>query len=156
MMRVYRCPLSLAQYHVALWHRHAPGFVQGHKYSLAAYKNGVLVGVAIVGRPVARGLDNGKTLEVRRVSTDGTRNACSALLAEARRRALADNVERLITYTFLGESGVSLRAIGATVEPLRLRGDWTNRERRRDGPHADRRWELLPINITTAPNASDR
>jgi hypothetical protein len=156
MMRVYRCPLSLAQYHNALWHRHAPGFVQGHKFSLAAYKNGVLVGVAIVGRPVARGLDDGKTLEVRRVATDGTRNACSALLGEARRRARSLDVQRLITYTFPGESGASLRAIGATVEPLRLRGDWTNRERRRDGPHADQRWELLPLNKTTAPSASDR
>jgi hypothetical protein len=156
MMQVYRCPLSVAQYHVSLWHRHAPGFVQGHKFSLAAYKNGVLVGVAIVGRPIARGLDDGHTLEVRRVSTDGTRNACSALLGEARRRAVALQVRRLITYTFPGESGASLRAVNATCFALRSRGDWQTRNGRRDGPTADQRWELLPVNTESAPKSCDR
>lgn len=49
----------------------------GHKYSIGVAKDEMLVGVAIVGRPVARLLDDDHTLEVVRVATDGTRNACS-------------------------------------------------------------------------------
>ncbi|GLI00644.1 XF1762 family protein [Phytohabitans aurantiacus] len=59
----------------------------------------MLVGVAIVGRPVARHLDDGLTLEVTRVATDGHRNACSLLYAAAWHAAKALGYRRLITYT---------------------------------------------------------
>jgi len=70
--------LRVARAFVQDVHRHhdAP---QGGKFALAAWHHGQLVGVAIVGRPVSRMLDNGLTAEVIRVATNGTRNACSFL-----------------------------------------------------------------------------
>ena len=74
------CPVSLAEANafVAEHHRHHKP-VRGHKFSLGCMVNGQLVGVAIVGRPVSRYLDDGLTLEVNRLCTDGTQNACSFL-----------------------------------------------------------------------------
>ena len=74
--------------------------------------DGRLAGVAIVGRPVSRYLDDGKTLEVNRLCTDGTKNACSFLYAAAARAARAMGYQRIITYTLDTEGGASLRAAG--------------------------------------------
>ena len=73
-------PISLAEANafVIQHHRHHDR-ATGHKWSLGAYKDGKLCGVAIVGRPTGRRLDDGKTLEVTRLCTDGTRNVCSRL-----------------------------------------------------------------------------
>jgi hypothetical protein len=99
----------------AMWHRHHAPPV-GMKFAVgAADETGVLVGVAITGRPVARYLDDGTTLEVARVAVDGTRNACSMLYAASWRAASALGYCRLITYTQRGESGASLRAAGWRV-----------------------------------------
>lgn len=76
---------------------------------------GRVCGVAIVGRPAARGLQDGWTAEITRVATDGTRNACSMLYAACWRAARALGYRRLITYTLKSESGVSLRAAGWVV-----------------------------------------
>jgi hypothetical protein len=59
---------------VGMHHRHNRPPI-GHKFSLGVALDGTLVGVAIVGRPVARHFDDGRTLEVNRTATDGTRNA---------------------------------------------------------------------------------
>ena len=71
-------------------HRHH-GKVVGHKFSIAAAdtETGEIVGVAIVGRPVSRHLDDGWTLEVNRLCTNGRKNACSMLYAAAWRAAPA-------------------------------------------------------------------
>ena len=84
------CPVSLkeANAFVAEHHRHHKPVV-GHKFSIACTDGEKIVGVAIVGRPVARYLDDGWTLEVNRCCTDGTRNACSMLYAAAWRAARA-------------------------------------------------------------------
>lgn len=71
-----------------------------------------IVGVAIVGRPVSRHLDDGWTLEVNRLCTDGTHNACSMLYAAAWRAARAMGYKRLVTYILDSESGTSLKASG--------------------------------------------
>ena len=83
---------------------------QGWKFGVGAMAEGQLVGVVMVGRPVARALDDGATLEVTRLATDGTRNACSFLYAAAWRAARAMGYHRLITYTLDEEGGASLRA----------------------------------------------
>ena len=70
------------------------------------------MGVAIVGRPVSRRLDDGWTLEVNRLCTTGERNACSMLYGAAWRAARAMGYKRLITYTLISEKGTSLRAAG--------------------------------------------
>jgi hypothetical protein len=100
---------------VAMWHRHNKPPV-GMIFALGvADENGVLRGVATVGRPVARMWDNGQTLEVTRTCTDGTRNANSLLYGAAWRAAKALGYTRLITYTQAAESGASLRAAGWRV-----------------------------------------
>ncbi|WP_280470659.1 XF1762 family protein [Nocardia farcinica] len=124
--RLALCPVSFedACAFVTLHHRHhLPP--QGHKYSIGAALDGSLVGVAIVGRPVARHLDDGRTLEVTRVATDGTRNACSLLYAAAWRAARNLGYTRLITYTQATEGGASLRASGwRVVAERRARRGW--------------------------------
>lgn len=65
--------------------------------------NGVLVGVAVVGRPVARPLDDGLTVEVTRLCSDGEPNACSMLYAAARRAADAKGYRRGLTYILKSE-----------------------------------------------------
>ena len=107
------CPITLreANAFVEQHHRHHRP-VTGHKFSIACATDGEIVGVAIVGRPVSRHLDDGWTLEVTRLCTDGTKNACSMLYAATWRAARAMGYRKLVTYTLDTESGVSLRAAG--------------------------------------------
>ena len=69
-------------------------------------------GVAIAGRPVARRLDDGQTVEILRVATDGAHNACSMLYRACQRAARELGYSRVITYTLPDEGGASLRAAG--------------------------------------------
>lgn len=75
-------------------------------------EDGRVCGVAVVGRTVARQLDDGLTMEVTRLCTDGTYNACSLLYGAARRAAIAKGFRRGITYILQCEDGASLRAAG--------------------------------------------
>lgn len=93
------------------YHRHHKP-VPGSKFCLAVSRGAEVVGVAIVGRPVARLLDDGWTLEVNRCCTDGTKNACSKLYASAWQAAKALGYTKLITYTLASEGGASLRGAG--------------------------------------------
>jgi hypothetical protein len=110
-MTLVPMPLDEANAFVKKVHRHH-GVVVGHKFSLGAAKDGEIVGVAIVGRPVARQRDDGMTLEVTRLATDGTRNACSFLYGAAARATFALGYQRLGTYILASESGASLKASG--------------------------------------------
>ena len=96
---------------VTVHHRHhkpSPGC----RFCLGVATEDQLVGVAMVGRPVARSYDDGFTLEVNRTCTDGTPNANSALYGAAWRVAKGLGYRRLITYTQAGEAGTSLHAAG--------------------------------------------
>jgi hypothetical protein len=103
--------LDEANAFVAQHHRHH-GIVVGHKFSLGAVLGDKIVGVAIVGRPVARGRDDGLTLEVTRLCTDGTRNAASFLYGASARACFALGFKRIGTYILASESGTTLRAAG--------------------------------------------
>jgi|TARA_R100000458_G_C8215907_1_gene201877 hypothetical protein len=92
-------------------HRHHKP-VPGAKFCVAVSQEDEVKGVAIVGRPVSRVLDDGWTLEVNRCCTDGTRNACSMLYATAWKAAKAMGYTSLITYTLESEGGSSLRGAG--------------------------------------------
>ena len=92
-------------------HRHH-GKVQGHKFSIGAAFNGVLVGVVIVGRPVSRHRDDGLTLEVTRLCTDGTKDAPSFLYGAAARAAFAMGYTKIGTYIRKDEPGTTLKAAG--------------------------------------------
>lgn len=112
-MKLEIVPITLreANAYVEQNHRHH-GKTVGHKYSIGLSNGEKIVGVAIVGRPVSRHLDDGWTLEVNRLCTDGTKNACSMLYAAAWRAARAMGYKRLITYILESENGASLRAAG--------------------------------------------
>jgi len=121
--------LSEANAFVSTHHRHHRPVV-GHKFSIAVSDETVR-GVAIVGRPVSRHLDDGFTLEVNRCCTDGTRNACSMLYSSAWRAAKALGYSRLITYTLPEEGGASLRGAGWILIGLRGGGNWNVKSRPR-------------------------
>ncbi len=91
-------------------HRHH-GKVQGHRFSIGCYSDGVLVGCAVCGRPTS-GLDAKRILEVTRLCSDGQRNVCSMLYSAAARAAQAMGYERIQTYIFASEDGASLKASG--------------------------------------------
>jgi hypothetical protein len=116
---------------IADWHRHhAPPL--GYRYALGVAANDLLVGVATVGRPVARHYDDGRTVEVTRVATDGTAHACSALYGACWRAAKAMGYGRALTYTHADESGASLRAAGWVHAATRAaRSGWDMPGRRR-------------------------
>lgn len=104
MLEITPMTLKEANAYVEQNHRHH-GPVVGHKFSIGCSDGEKIVGVAIVGRPVARHLDDGWTLEVNRLCTDGTRNACSMLYAAAWRAARAMGYKRLVTYILESENG---------------------------------------------------
>ena len=112
-MRLISIPIDLegANEFVARHHRHSKPVV-GHKFSIGAAMGETLVGVVIVGRPVSRRRDDGDTLEVTRLCTDGTKNACSFLYGTAARAAFALGYRRIGTYIRQDEPGTSLAACG--------------------------------------------
>lgn len=131
---------ATANSYVAQFHRHC-GPVPGHKFSLGGYSVNELSSdiwrlhaVCIVGRPIARILDNGHTLEVRRLvcAPHAPPNMCSMLLGAARRLAKKIGITRLITYTLNSESGISLRAAGWKPVHMTRGGAWTRRSRPRN------------------------
>lgn len=111
--RLSLCPLDLSEANafVTAHHRHHKPVV-GHKFSLGAVLAEKIVGVAIVGRPVSRRRDDGVTLEVTRLCTDGTRNACSFLYGACARAAFALGFKRIGTYILKSESGASVTGAG--------------------------------------------
>lgn len=132
MLRLIPVTLAAANAFVSTHHRHHRP-VTGHKFSLGCEQDGRLVGVAIVGRPVSRYLDDGKTLEVNRLCTTGEKNACSFLYGAAARAARALGYQKIITYTLDTEPGTSLRATGWACAGLAGGKRWTGQRR----PHTD-------------------
>lgn len=111
--RLWTAPITFedAADFVRVHHRHHTP-PQGHKFSIAAMSEESLVGVVIVGRPVARRRDDGLTLEVTRLCTIGEKNACSFLYGAAARAAFALGYQRIGTYILKSEPGTSLKAAG--------------------------------------------
>jgi hypothetical protein len=140
-------PLSLkeANEYVATHHRHHKP-VTGHRFSLGVVDlEGELVGVAICGRPVARMIDWHTSLEILRIATDGTDNACSALYGACRRVAKEMGFARILTYTLESEPGTSLRAAGWVQVSTSSGGEWgrPSRARKNVAPTTPkRRWEV--------------
>jgi hypothetical protein len=138
-------PVSLdeANAFVREHHRHH-GPVPGAKFCIGVALEDRIVGVAIVGRPVARMSDNGWTLEVNRTCTDGTKNANSMLYGACRRAAFALGYRKLITYTLPSESGDSLRGAGWKCLGQAGGGNWSRVSRPRVDTHPTQtklRWE---------------
>ena len=128
MMEARQISLAEANAYVIAHHRHHDR-ATGHKWSIGAFQGGELCGVAIVGRPTGRRLDDGKTLEVTRLCTDGTRNACSFLYAAAARRARREGYAKIITFILQSEPGTSLRAAGWKLEAEKAGKPTWNKQR---------------------------
>lgn len=144
-LTIVPCSIGDARAFVDQVHRHHRAPLGGLFAVAAASPGGSVVGVAIVGRPVARGMQDGFTAEVTRLATDGTKNACSALYAAAWRAARALGYRKLVTYTLATESGTSVKAAGWTqVGAVRGRSwDCPSRPRVDRTPTQDRlRWEV--------------
>lgn len=136
-MRLTLAPVQFdeAAEYVRLHHRHHTP-PQGHKFSLAAINaDGVTIGVVIVGRPVARRRDDGMTLEVTRLCTDGTSNACSFLYGAAARATFALGYRRIGTYILKREPGTSLVAAGWKLIGETPGKSWSVPSRLRDDKH---------------------
>lgn len=115
---------------IAQYHRHHIPPV-GWKFGVAVNDGEKIVGVITVGRPVARRLDDGWTLEVTRCCTDGTRNAPSMLYSAAWRAAKALGYKRMVTYTLTTEPGTSLKAAGWKQLYVSPGGSWSCKSRPR-------------------------
>jgi len=145
-------PISIAEANafVLSFHRHNKP-TQGGRFAIGASHAGSLVGVAIVGNPVARKLFDGVTAEVRRVcvTESAPKGACSFLYSRCWRAWAAMGGQRLITYTLQSEPGASLRGAGFRVvgqSPIWKEGTgWTTRPGREWQPvhgQGRLRWEI--------------
>lgn len=114
-MEIRPVSLKTANTFVDEVHRHHKRVV-GCKFCIGLYSGADLVGVAIVGRPVSRYLDDGTICEITRLATDGTKNACSMLYGASCRIAKEMGYKKIITYILASESGVSLKASNFTCE----------------------------------------
>ena len=133
MNKLEAVPLELAQANefVSELHRHHDA-VYRDKFRIGASLDGKLVGVVQVGRPVSRMLDDGKTVEVVRLCTDGTKDVCSFLYSKAARIAKEMGYEKIITYILESESGTSLIASGWHQEAITSGGSWSRPSRPRN------------------------
>lgn len=120
--------------YVTKHHRHHRKPV-GSVFQIACAVDDKIVGVVTVGRPVSRKLNNGYTLEVNRLCTDGTPNACSMLYSAAWRAAKALGWTRLITYILSSENGASLYASNWKLLGERGGGNWSVKSRPRVNIH---------------------
>lgn len=117
-------------------HRHHKP-VQGHRFSIGLEKDGVLVGVATIGRPVSRHTSQKEVLEVTRLCTDGTKNACSALYSAAARIGKEMGYKKIQSFILDSETGSSLKASGWVFESISRGGQWKHtdgKQRRTDQP----------------------
>jgi hypothetical protein len=150
------CSIADAKSFVGQHHRHS-GVPVGALFAVAAALSGAVVGVAIIGRPIARELQDGFTAEVTRVATTGNRNACSLLYGASWRACRALGYRRLVTYTLSTEPGSSLRAAGWRVVAETRAESWNRASR----PRVDRapkqaklRWEAQSAALIRAHKES--
>lgn len=131
-MKAVPIELKDAQNYINTYHRHHQASHRD-KFRIAAMNDGKIVGVVQVGRPVSRHLDDGKTLEVLRLCTDGTKDACSFLYSRAARIAKEMGYAKIITYILESEPGTSLKASGWRCETVNAGGaNWNAPSRPRE------------------------
>lgn len=133
---------------VAALHRHHKP-VQGHRFSIGVEHGGKIVGGVSVGRPTARMTDQRTVLEVTRLVTDGTKNACSALYSAAARVGKELGYASIQTFVLATEPGTSLRAAGWEFAGESDGGDWTRiskPNRRQDQPQGPKHKYVRKLN----------
>jgi hypothetical protein len=134
-------PLDLKQANemVLKLHRHHKP-IRVAKFSIGAAIDGKLVGAAICMRPACRALDDGRTIEVCRLVTDGTKDACSFLYGSCARIARDMGYDKIATYILDSEPGASLRGAGWTLEKTGCGGTPQGLRKNRPNGH-----EVTPI-----------
>ena len=130
---------------VEAFHRHSKRTARnGGKFAIGLLHCGEIVGVAIVGRPLSRILDDGLTAEVTRTCTNenAPKGSVSKLYSHCWRAWRAMGGVRMITYTLQSESGSSLRGAGwkLVAEIPKRKTSW---ESRKDSPHITREWQPI-------------
>ena len=139
MIKAIPLTLKEANAYIDKLHRHHV-HAQGDKFRVGAEVDGELCGVAQCGRPVSRYLDDGKTLEVIRLCTNGTKNICSFLYSRCARIARELGYEKIITYILVSEMGISLAASGWYCDEKNAGGgEWGCESRPR---------ELVPLQMS--------
>lgn len=145
MLEVVPITLRAANDIITAHHRHHKK-VQGAKFAIGLTDGSEIVGVATVGRPVARMLDNGRTAEVTRVCVlNGHQNACSMLYGACWRAARAMGYKRLITYILASETGTSLKASGYKELGVAGGGSWSRSSRPREDKHPTEQKKLFEV-----------
>lgn len=135
-MKIKAEPIELkqAQAFINQLHRHHAAAVRD-KFRIAASIDGKVVGVVQCGRPVSRVLDDGHTIEVLRLCTDGGKDVCSFLYSRCARIAKEMGYRKIITYILETEPGTSLKASGWTLEDDNCGGaTWENCTRTKERP----------------------
>lgn len=147
--KLFAFPLTLKQANdlIGRWHRHHKPVV-GHRFSIGVKDaDDNIAGACVVGRPVARGVDQYAVCEVTRLVTNGTPNACSFLYSRAARIAQEMGFVKIQTYVLESETGTSLKAAGWAMETLTNGGDWncaSRGGRRTDQPQERKqRWARI-------------
>ena len=131
-MRAVPLELKDANAYVEKYHRHHKA-VNRDKFRVGCEEDGELIGVIQVGRPLARALDDGKTLEVLRCCTNGRQNTASFLYSRVARIAREMGYKKVITYILQSELGTSLKASGWELEDGECGGGtWSTPSRPRE------------------------
>jgi len=142
-MRVIPLTLKEANEYVTKHHRHHKPVV-GHRFSIGCKVEDTLLGVAIVGRPVARKTAQYEVAEVTRLCTDGSKNVCSFLYSACARIAKEMGFIRIQTFILDSEPGTSLKATGWVMDGITPGGNWncpSRKGRREDQPmQPKQRW----------------
>lgn len=145
-MRIGPITFKVAKGYITKVHRHHIPSV-GCKFAIGLYnETNSLLGVCVAGRPVARAVDHTKVIEITRLATDGSKNACSMLYGAACRIAKEMGYERMITYTLPAEGGASLRASGWQFVGEAGGGSWSCKSRNREDKHptaVKHKWERV-------------
>ncbi len=138
-LRLAPCTIKTANQVVACWHRHSTPISQKVLCAARVVQGDETVGVAILGLPVSRILDDGLAVEIRRVCvTDGApRNTCSMLYGAMCRAAAALGYRVAYTYTTDEEHATSVRASGFERDGERRASAWDCPSRPRDAEHHD-------------------
>ena len=131
MLEIVPISFKEAKDYVNKYHRHLKATMKGCKFVIAVSNNDIIVGVAIVGRPIARYLNDGWTLEINRTCTDGTKNVNSMLYAACWRVAKNMGYKKLITYIRKDETGNSLKAANFKIVAEVKGRLWNNKSRPR-------------------------
>jgi hypothetical protein len=145
-MRIVPLTTRQANYLVKSWHRHNTPLKSLMSYAVGLESDGCIVAAAICGRPISPSDADGFTLEVKRLVSDGTANACSMLYGACVRAAKALGYCKLITFTLPEEGGHSLKASGWTQTKLtngkQLHTNYATGERTQTQGPQRVRWEI--------------